>query len=227
MSALDAIYRVPAIPSTPTKVLASGFTECGGGMAANASVAVARLGGDAHYWGRVGADALGDRILAELAVDGVDVGAVRRIAGCISPSAAILVDDQGERLVCAYNDPALDADPSWLPLDALAHCQAVLADVRWPEGAAAVFAAAARYGILTVFDGDVGTPRRAARSGPARDLRRVLAARIGAGDRVRVCRSRAWPRSPAPSPGSSGSRWVPTGFSGARVAQSAGPARPR
>ena len=79
MSALDAIYRVPAIPSTPTKVLASGFTECGGGMAANASVAVARLGGDAHYWGRVGADALGDRILAELAADGVEVGSVRRI----------------------------------------------------------------------------------------------------------------------------------------------------
>lgn len=160
MSALDAIYRVPAIPSTPTKVLASGFTECGGGMAANASVAVARLGGEAHYWGRVGADALGDRILAELAVDGVDVGGVRRIAGCLSPSAAILVDDHGERLVCAYNDPALDADPSWLPVDALAQCQAVLADVRWPEGASAAFAAAARYGILTVFDGDVG-PRAA------------------------------------------------------------------
>ena len=160
MSALDAIYRVPAIPSTPTKVLASGFTECGGGMAANASVAVARLGGDAHYWGRVGADALGDRILAELAVDGVDVSAVRRIAGCVSPSAAILVDDQGERLVCAYNDPALDTDASWLPLDTLAQCQAVLADVRWPAGASAAFAAAARYGLPTVFDGDVG-PRDA------------------------------------------------------------------
>ena len=160
MSALDAIYRVPAIPSTPTKVLASGFTECGGGMAANASVAVARLGGDACYWGRVGADALGDRILAELAGDGVNVAGVRRIAGCISPSAAILVDDHGERLVCAYNDPALDTDPSWLPLETLAHCQAVLADVRWPEGSAAVFDAATRHGIPTVFDGDVG-PREA------------------------------------------------------------------
>ena len=63
MSALDAIYRVPAIPATPTKVLATGYTECGGGMAANASVAVARLGGQAHYWGRVGSDELGDRIL--------------------------------------------------------------------------------------------------------------------------------------------------------------------
>jgi hypothetical protein len=45
MSALDAIYRVDAIPAKPTKVLACGYVECGGGMAANASVAVARLGG--------------------------------------------------------------------------------------------------------------------------------------------------------------------------------------
>ena len=55
MSALDAIYRVAAHSGHPTKVLATGFTECGGGMAANASVAVARLGGQARYWGRLGA----------------------------------------------------------------------------------------------------------------------------------------------------------------------------
>ena len=78
-------------------------------MAASASVAVARLGGDAVYWGRVGADPLGERILGELAAEGVDVSSVRRIDGCVSPSAAILVDDLGERLVCAFNDPALDA----------------------------------------------------------------------------------------------------------------------
>lgn len=160
MSALDAIYRVPAIPALATKVLATGFSECGGGMAANASVAVARLGGDACYWGRVGDDALGARILDELAGEGVDIRSVRRITGCISPSAAILIDDNGERLVCAYNDPKLDRDPSWLPLDQLAQCQAVLADVRWPEGAAAVLDAASRYGIPAVFDGDVG-PREA------------------------------------------------------------------
>ena len=105
---MDAIYRVPAIPAAPAKVLATGFSECGGGMAANASVAVARLGGAASYWGRVGADALGDRILAELASEGVDVGTVRRVPGGRSPSAAILVLPDGERLVCAYNDPALD-----------------------------------------------------------------------------------------------------------------------
>ncbi len=160
MSALDAIYRVPAIPTTPTKVLATGFTECGGGMAANASVAVARLGGQASYWGRLGADDLGARILAQLAAEGVDVSTVRRIPGCVSPSAAILVADDGERLVCAYNDPLLDPDASWLPLERIADFDAVLTDVRWPAGAGAVLDAAAALGRPAVLDGDVG-PRDA------------------------------------------------------------------
>ena len=158
MSALDAIYRVPAIPTAPVKILATGFSESGGGMASNASVAVARLGGAAEYWGRLGTDALGDRILAALTAEGVGVGGVRRIPGRVSPSAAILVAPDGERLICAYNDPALDGDSAWLPLDRVASFAAVLADVRWPEGAAAVLGAACAAGRLAVLDADVGPP---------------------------------------------------------------------
>lgn len=156
MSALDAIYQVPAIPSAPTKILATGFTECGGGMAANASVAVVRLSGRASYWGRVGDDTLGTRICDELAADGVDVSQVRRVPDCVSPSAAILVAADGERLVCAYNDPQLDRDASWLPLDEVTAFDAVLADVRWPEGAMRVLDAARNAGLPAVLDGDIG-----------------------------------------------------------------------
>jgi sulfofructose kinase len=158
MSALDAIYRVPTIPATPTKVLATAFFECTGGMAANAGVAIARLGGSTHYWGRVGDDALGARILKQLADEGIDVSVTRRVPGCVSPSAAIVVGDDGERLVCVYNDPRLDADPSWLPLDQVSAFDAVLADVRWPAGAAAMLDAARAAGRIAVFDGDVGPP---------------------------------------------------------------------
>jgi sulfofructose kinase len=158
MSALDAIFRVPTIPAVPTKVLATGYAECGGGMAANASVAIARLGGQVQYWGRVGDDELGRRILAQLAAEGVEVDAVRRVAGCVSPSAAILVADDGERLVCAYNDPGLDPDPAWLPIDRVAGVDAVLADVRWPAGAGRVLDAARQAGKIAVLDGDVGPP---------------------------------------------------------------------
>jgi sulfofructose kinase len=154
--ALDAIYRVPAIPTTPTKVFASQYIESGGGMAANASVAAKRLGGEVHYWGRVGDDSVGARILAQLAAEGVVVEMVRRIGGCQSPTAAILIAEDGERLVCIYNDAALDADPAWLPLSSVRDFDIVLADVRWPEGAARVLDAARAAGIPTVFDGDVG-----------------------------------------------------------------------
>jgi sulfofructose kinase len=158
MSALDAIYNVPEIPVTPTKVLATGFVESGGGMAANASVAAARLGGTVAYWGRLGDDELGTRILRQLEAERVDVSTVRRIPGCVSPSAAILVGADGERLVCAYNDPALDPDPSWLPLERVGGFAAVLVDVRWPAGAAALLDAARAAGCPAVLDGDVGPP---------------------------------------------------------------------
>jgi hypothetical protein len=48
MSALDANYRGLAIPSTPIKIFVPGSTECCGGMATNARVAMASLGEQAR-----------------------------------------------------------------------------------------------------------------------------------------------------------------------------------
>jgi sugar/nucleoside kinase (ribokinase family) len=44
-AALDRIYRIEAFPPEPTKVRALEHVEAGGGMAANAAVTIARLGG--------------------------------------------------------------------------------------------------------------------------------------------------------------------------------------
>src|SRR5450631_4137592 len=155
-SALDTIYSVPEIPTTPTKVLATDCIESGGGMAANASVAVSRLGAKVSYCGRLGNDAAGARILEQLTAEHVDVAMVRRIHRCQSPTATILIDRHGERLICIYNDPALDPDPSWVPLATIRNFNAVLADVRWPEGAARMLDAARAANIPSIFDGDVG-----------------------------------------------------------------------
>jgi hypothetical protein len=43
-AALDHVYRVEAIPSQPLKVRALEHIDAGGGMAANAAAAIARLG---------------------------------------------------------------------------------------------------------------------------------------------------------------------------------------
>lgn len=140
------------------KVLATGFIESGGGMAANASVAARRLGAEVHYCGRLGTDPTGERIIAQLIAEGVGVDMVRRIDNCQSPIAAIIVDREGERLICIYNDPALDPDPAWLPLKSVQSFDAVLADVRWPEGARCILDAARAASVPAVFDGDVGAP---------------------------------------------------------------------
>lgn len=156
-AAHDLIYRVSSIPVQPVKVLATSFSECGGGMAANAAVAIARLNGDAEFWGRVADDALGHRILGELESEGVEVGSVRRVPGCRSPCTSILVSDRGERLICSFADPALDADPGWLPLERVPWFDVVLADVRWPRGSARLLDAARAMHRPALLDADVAS----------------------------------------------------------------------
>ncbi|MBL8670378.1 MAG: sugar kinase, partial [Alphaproteobacteria bacterium] len=53
---LDRVFAVDSIPAVPTKVTARAVVERGGGIAATAAVAIAALGGDAAYWGRIGDD---------------------------------------------------------------------------------------------------------------------------------------------------------------------------
>jgi len=83
-AALDRIYRIETFPPQPTKVRALEHVETGGGMAANASVAVARLGGKAELWSRVGDDGVGATIRAGLKAEHVDVRYVQSFEGARS-----------------------------------------------------------------------------------------------------------------------------------------------
>jgi sulfofructose kinase len=131
-------------------------------MAANASVAAARLGAEVAYWGRVGDEPGGHQIVKWLAAERVDTSNIRRIPGARSPRTAVLIDDEGERLICGYNDPALDDDASWLPVAAIAASDAVLVDVRWPAGARRVLELARTANVPSVLDADVA-PRESLR----------------------------------------------------------------
>ncbi|HET8727204.1 MAG TPA: PfkB family carbohydrate kinase, partial [Alphaproteobacteria bacterium] len=92
IAVLDQVYKVPVLPHGSGKSFAGAYREVGGGPAANAAVTVARLGGRAALWARVGADAVGQRIVMDLAAEGVDVSAVRRIDGAASGVSAVIVD---------------------------------------------------------------------------------------------------------------------------------------
>jgi sulfofructose kinase len=158
---MDYIFAVDELPQGGGKHFASGYSEIGGGPAANGAVAAARLGARAALWARVGADAVGDRLIAELAGDGVDTTHVRRVAGGRSSLSAVMVDGRGERMIVNYTDADLDADASWLPLDGLAGADAILVHHRWPAGAAAVMERARSLGVPSVIDADVIPEREA------------------------------------------------------------------
>jgi sulfofructose kinase len=154
----DFVFSVPVLPDRGEKYRATGFTSVGGGPAATAAVAVAKLGGRALLAARVGADAAADMIVAELRGYGVDCSHVRRFDGCASSVSAVIVDARGERMIVNNLDPSVPVDAGWLPLPAAVGAQAVLADTRWPEGALAALLAARAAGLPAVLDADRPIP---------------------------------------------------------------------
>ncbi len=153
LAVMDKIFTVAEMPASPIKVFASSYAEIGGGPAATGSVAVARLGGAVDLWTRVGEDEIGRRIVEELRGWGV-APVVRPQKGVASNVSGVIVDRHGERMIISFTDPGLDHDPSWLPLDEFS-ADALLADVRWPEGSLLALRRARELGIPTILDADL------------------------------------------------------------------------
>jgi ribokinase len=88
--------RLPA----PGETVAGGRLERGGGgKGANQAVAAARAGAAVAMVGAVGDDDLGAGALAALRSEGVDVAAVRRLAGAPTGVALIVVDGAGDNQI--------------------------------------------------------------------------------------------------------------------------------
>ena len=161
---LDYVVNVAEIPKEPVKFRANDWREVGGGLAATASVAVARLGGRAIFCGRVGDDDVGEAIQAGLRTENVDTTWLRIVKGR-SPRSMVLVDAKGERLLAAYYDPAFPHDCDWLspkPEGVL------LVDLTWPLGAVRMLNLARAGGVPSVVDADATT-----RTSPD-DVREIL-----------------------------------------------------
>lgn len=161
----DTIMRVDHIPSNGGKVLPTVAVQAAAGMATVAAVTIARLGGRVSLWSRIGDDHTGQMLIDDLAHEGVDTDAVRRVPNVRTPFSTILVDRNGERLVVPYFDPALDVSTASLPVRDIAHAGAVMCDMRWMAGAQLLFSQARRHGVPTILDADVA---------PVEDLRALM-----------------------------------------------------
>lgn len=155
-TALDRVYRIDAFPTKPTKVSARDHREEGGGSAANAAAAIAVLGGSVALWSRVGDDEPGAKARRALERSGVDVDGVIACEGVKTPTAAVIVDAKGERLVVSEDDRVLPMEADWLPLATVSSAGAVLSDLTWLEGTRAAFAAARASDVPTLVDVDLG-----------------------------------------------------------------------
>jgi len=152
---LDKVWPVPQLPTTGGKYRATDYFEVGGGMAATAAVAAARLGAHASYWGRAGDDTPGNTMKHELAAYGVDVSHFRLFPGARSSTSAILVSADGERAIINFRGAGVPDAADWLPLEQIREADAVHGDVRWVDGVCAAFAAARATAIPTVLDGEI------------------------------------------------------------------------
>jgi sulfofructose kinase len=156
----DFVFNTPQLPQTAEKYRATGFSAVGGGPAATAAVAIVKLGGRAQLVARVGDDLVADVIQRELENYGVDCRYLRRFAGHQSSVSSVFVDRRGERLIVNHTDSALPADPAWLTSSvSLDEIDVVLADTRWPEGAAALLQRARQSGLPAVLDADTPVPK--------------------------------------------------------------------
>jgi ribokinase len=152
---LDTLFRVCSMPSGQGKILPYDMLQVAEGMASSAAYAVVRLGGKASLWGAVGDDDTGQRIIAELGHDGVDISGMVKVEGARSAVSTILIDDLGERLIVPFYDPLLHHAVRAVRHNDLTPFDAALVDVRWPKLALATLHAAADAGKPAILDGDV------------------------------------------------------------------------
>jgi ribokinase len=109
----DLVVTVASLPLPGQTVLARGLVVLPGGKGANQAVAAARAGADVVFIGSVGRDAAGERTIAALRAEGIDVTHVTVDPLAPTGVALVTVADDGENhiaVVAGANDRLSGAD---------------------------------------------------------------------------------------------------------------------
>lgn len=150
LATFDIVLEVDHHPGADEKCFASHLLACGGGPAANAAVAIARLEGRSGFVGYLGKDVHGELHHQELRQEGVDTERVLR-GDAPTPLSVILVKPDGRRTVVSHkvNTPLLPWDPArYLAV----RPKTVLFDGHQPEMSVPLAHQCRHLGITTVLD---------------------------------------------------------------------------
>ncbi len=160
INVIDYLFQVPRFPEPDTKSDALGARTQGGGLTATAMVACARLGLRARYIGKFGSDEIGRLARAELAAEGLDLGACVEASGVPNRLCVVLVEERtGRRTIIRHMDRRMRLQPEELRRDAV--CSGRLLHLDGYEGEAALQAArwAREAGIPVSVDAEQFTQR--------------------------------------------------------------------
>ncbi len=155
ITVLDRIFRVTNLPISSGKFVANDYFEIGGGPAATAAVAVSVLGHQVEFIGRVGEDDVATTMLQEFDHYSVNYSHIIKVPGASSTFSAVVVDDEGERMIINHQDKLLSKDCSPLQFIDFSAFSTILCDVRWTEGAKYALKMAKEHGIPSILDADI------------------------------------------------------------------------
>ncbi len=152
----DLLFRVDSFPPPGGKCMTDQFAIVAGGCAVNAAIAVARLGGRAHYAGPLGGeqDPVSNQLMAQMVQEGVGTANVLRVPGATAPVSGIMIDRSGERMIATYRDNRIESAQLPDPDAAVAGIDLLLADNRFPDFVRPICEAARRRGIPVLLDAD-------------------------------------------------------------------------
>ncbi len=97
----DLVFSVEKHPDSDEKIFAQDLLECGGGPAANAAIAVSRLGLNAAFSGYLGTDLYGEKHLQEFEQHQVNTDLLVR-GSSPTPLSTVLVKPDGKRALVNY-----------------------------------------------------------------------------------------------------------------------------
>ncbi len=151
---MDYIALIPALtPDGKTEMLEQ--LDQGGGPAATAAVAAARLGASAAFIGAVGDDAPGGQLLDGFRAERVDISAVKIRRGASSAIAYCLIErDSGKRTIAWRRGGCRPLDADELPTEMIASAQILHLDSYDPAPAEVAAKIAVQNGVTISLDAD-------------------------------------------------------------------------
>ncbi len=158
-NAFDVVVPASVALAPDGKLEVPDIVAGGGGPAATAAVALARLGAEVRLVTPLGDDLWAEAQRRELVAAGVDVSSCPVRTGHRSPLAVILADARtGTRSILWSRGSlpplaAREVDPAWLD-----GCRMLYLDSHEPEAALALASEARRRGLPVVLDGGTARP---------------------------------------------------------------------